>query len=318
MSHYPVTVAAGAEDAELAVEAVSTLLAPFNEDREVAQTYIDETQDWHWYNPQAAWDWHQIGGRFSAALPLRAAVDARDLINPEPHWDEDPGKCSAFADGARIRALDFERKRSSAAEQGGQHWDEYASVIAGTPQHRAWSEFAARVQEAEDAAPKSWKDMVEEAYETARYEVPFAEADPGPGAVRRQRYDAIVGAELDKVRKAFQASLSYTSAQARDDYAAQPRIAAIRAHYRGFWTASPEDVFDHLSRDEFVQRQRLHAIPGFATLTHEGRWLAPGRMGWFGLSTDTDESQQTYLREANEYLEGLDGAMWLLVIDCHI
>lgn len=214
-----------------------------------------------------------------------------------------------------MRALNLERKREADAEQGALHWDEYARVVAGTPQHRPWTEFTARIQEAEAAAPTSRTQLVEEAYDTARHAVPFTEADPGPDSTQRRRYEDILDQELDKARTAFDTSLSYTREQARNDYATQPRIAAIRAHYRGFSLTGPEDIFDHLSRDEFVQRQWLHAIPSFATLTHDSRWLAPGRMGWFGMSTDTDESQQTYLHKANDYL---DDAMWLVVVDCHI
>lgn len=43
MSHYPVTIAAGAEDAALAAEAVTALLAPFDENLKVAQHYDAET-----------------------------------------------------------------------------------------------------------------------------------------------------------------------------------------------------------------------------------------------------------------------------------
>ncbi|GAA2783001.1 hypothetical protein [Saccharopolyspora taberi] len=319
MSHYSVTVAAGAEDAELAAEAVTMLLTPFDENLMVAQEYDEETQDWHWYNPQAAWDWYQIGGRFSADLPLRAGADSADVLTGERSWtNRDRDLDPTCVDGARIRALDLERKRAAAAEQGGRDWDEYAHVVAGTPQHRPWAEFITRVAEAEAAAPKSWTQLVEQAYDEARRAVSFVEASVGADSPRRRRYDALVRQELDKARAAFQASLSYTLDQARDDYAAQPRIAAIRAHYQGFWLEGPEDIFDHLSRDEFVQRQRLHAIPGFATLTHDARWLAPGRMGWFGMSNDTDESQRAYLDEANDYLDGLDDEMWLVVVDCHI
>ncbi|WP_034271069.1 hypothetical protein [Haloechinothrix halophila] len=88
--------------------------------------------------------------------------------------------------------------------------------------------------------------------------------------------------------------------------------------YRRFFFGGPEDIFDHLDRDEYVQQCRDQAIPGWATLTHDGRWLSPGRMGWFGMSDEDPQSQADYLTEANAYLDSLSGDMWLVTVDCHI
>lgn len=41
-------------------------------------------------------------------------------------------------------------------------------------------------------------------------------------------------------------------------------------------------------------------------------------MGWFGMSNETDESEQDYLVAANRIIEGLPADAWLTMVDCHI
>jgi hypothetical protein len=79
-----------------------------------------------------------------------------------------------------------------------------------------------------------------------------------------------------------------------------------------------EDTFDHLTRDEYVQQQRDRAVPGYATVRADGRWMAPGRMGWFGMSDDDPDSYAYYVREANKYLDSLPQDAFLVALDCHI
>jgi hypothetical protein len=325
MSHFSVTVAVAAEDAEQATEGINALLSPFNEGLFVAQR-IDEGGDVYWHNPRAQWDWYQIGGRWSGDLPLRTDAPAADILTGKRSWtneDEpvDPTRC----DGGRIRALDLARERDEAAAKAGTDWDEYAGVVRGTPQHLPWSMFSDRVEQAVKSAPRPKSELEREALERVLADFDLADMDAADALqksnpTRFQDFLERSTKELQAVDAQWQASV-YTLEKAQAEYAAQPRIAALRNHApykkRGlFW--DPEDIFDHLSRDEFVALQRAKAIPGFATLTHDGRWLQQGEMGWFGLSTKTDESVNAYVTDANAYLDGLAPDMWLAIVDCHI
>lgn len=69
------------------------------------------------------------------------------------------------------------------------------------------------------------------------------------------------------------------------------------------------DVIDILP-DDFVT---------YAAVTPDGVWHAPGDMGWFGCSTDTesewDEWQRTYKKR---YLDTADPNWHIFIVDCHI
>ena len=69
------------------------------------------------------------------------------------------------------------------------------------------------------------------------------------------------------------------------------------------------DVIDTLP-DDFVT---------YAVVTPDGLWHAPGEMGWFGCSTDTDlewdEWQRNYKKR---YLDTADPNWHIFIVDCHI
>jgi hypothetical protein len=325
MSHFTVTVALPADVEINEIDAALTeALAPFDEERRIEQ--FEEDGETYWRNPQAHWDWWSIGGRWRGRFLTLAGADRDDIVCGTPSWTNekepaDPAKC----DGGRIRALDIEAARATAAAAGERDWNRYAMVIDGTPQHIPWSDFAARLEVAQDNAPKDWdachRDAVAEVYAELGITKQEADAilegatdDPLYVALERRLPEAV-----DAARETYWGSVAYNWDQARADYAAQPRIRALRTSeaYKK-WFDGPEDIFDHLTRDEYIEQCRNKAIPGFATLTHDGRWLAEGEMGWFGADNSTPATTATYLAEVNKYLDSLESDMWLINIDCHI
>lgn len=107
-----------------------------------------------------------------------------------------------------------------------------------------------------------------------------------------------------------------TIERAREEYGSQPRIAALRKNRDfGIW-ADNEDYA--CGRKLFIERARARAVPGYAVLTADGRWLTPGDMGWFGMSRATEGSRIGYWEIANAYIEALPDDAWLVSVDCHI
>lgn len=105
---------------------------------------------------------------------------------------------------------------------------------------------------------------------------------------------------------------------AREAYRAQPRVQKAQAtKLDDGWGQCVIDEF--LSdRDEYVAEARRGAVPGYALVTLEGQWLAPGRMGWFGMSSDGAGERGAYRVAANRYLDDLKGDRLVVALDCHI
>ncbi|MDA3644362.1 hypothetical protein LZ318_30880 [Saccharopolyspora indica] len=312
MLHYPVTVAVGATSLEVAAQAVLTLMAPLHLDIEAAQQYDSETGDYHWWNPRGTWNGCEFGGRWAATLRVRGNADPRDVI---------PGQLSpanlhrplvaGFATGGRIRALDLNGQRDDTAELARVQWEDFQRIVAGTPAPRPWSEFAARAKDAE-AAAEPWLPIREQILEAClRWR--------NTTGASNEEYGRRVHTELEAAAARWEASLTYSMRQAARDYHDQPRITALNAHasFSGFPLTDPELVFGETSRENYLVQRRLEAIPGSATLTHDGRWLCSGPLDDHGLPTGTAQERHDYLAEANDYIDGLSEDMWLVVMDCH-
>ncbi|HEX6681530.1 MAG TPA: hypothetical protein VF062_01960, partial [Candidatus Limnocylindrales bacterium] len=105
--------------------------------------------------------------------------------------------------------------------------------------------------------------------------------------------------------------------QAREGYNRQPLVVAARKAFEEMFGPCPVDEFLP-PREEYVASKRRGAVPGYALVTLEREWVAPGRMGWFGMSSDGPGEREGYHVAVNQYLGQVDAATVLVVLDCHI
>lgn len=101
------------------------------------------------------------------------------------------------------------------------------------------------------------------------------------------------------------------------EYSSQPRVQKLQGTKFDFFST---DAVVHFSvtEDAYAERARQSAVPGYALLTTEGQWMAPGTMGWFGMSSDDQGSRDEYYRAANAYIDELPDDTWLILVDAHI
>lgn len=106
--------------------------------------------------------------------------------------------------------------------------------------------------------------------------------------------------------------------RARSEYGAQPLVHAFREESSHRWLF--EDPINRFSgdREDYVQTARDGAVPGYALLDLEGHWVAPGEMGWFGMSSDDDDTRSAYRKRVNEYIDALDPDTLVVLVDAHI
>lgn len=109
----------------------------------------------------------------------------------------------------------------------------------------------------------------------------------------------------------------YTAQQARDEYHSQPMVQAIKGSALDFPLDDAIEEFD-CSRNVYVERARAQAVPGYAHVTLDGKWVAPGEMGWWGMHSDSQQDRLGYLEVANAYFGTLDSQVWMICVDCHI
>ena len=107
--------------------------------------------------------------------------------------------------------------------------------------------------------------------------------------------------------------------EARDTYRNQEANKRVREAGRQNTDLIWIDLDDYMiPREVFEEHVRDAAVPTYALLTKEGEWKDPGKMGWFGMSAETDESKIDFQKGYMAYLETLDPIDVLVCVDCHI
>lgn len=100
---------------------------------------------------------------------------------------------------------------------------------------------------------------------------------------------------------------------AREHYQGQDVVKALRKVFSNPF----HDIDQYLTpRDQFIQKERDKATVLYAVVK-DGKWIAKGEMGWFGMSDDK-VSQDEWNRMFNEMLDALPDDTPITVVDCHI
>lgn len=113
-----------------------------------------------------------------------------------------------------------------------------------------------------------------------------------------------------------------TISAARNLYNDQAAIKAAREQQIVGYSGCPVEEYA-AGRDVVIERAALSAVPGYALIDLEGKWVAPGRMGWFGMSTENPDEKADYQRAVNRYLDpdinlDLDPDTFVVLVDCHV
>lgn len=233
----------------------------------------DQAYTWSTYNPNAKWDWYQIGGRWSGYFPIVpdfTAEAARLLIHGKRSWtnqDETPDPWAV--DGGPKGLLDLEHLRNKKGLEAQVEYDEYHALVEGLPEALPFRVFSEDAQ----AAAALTNNRAEQ---TAIWD------------------------------------------RARELYNEQERVRAAKNSERFKWSFGCLIEQFSVSREFYVEKARNEAVPGFALLTTTGEWVAPGEMGWFGMSTNSEEDTAMFKAKANGYIDGLSDDTLLIAVDLHI
>ena len=102
-------------------------------------------------NPQAKWDWWQIGGRWTGYFRVRPAwIGDENLINGEPDAMTDANTDRERCDGGPKRMLDFAAMRDWAEVDEGAKWKDFRAIADKHPDTKSWAWHLARVHDDSD------------------------------------------------------------------------------------------------------------------------------------------------------------------------
>ena len=107
--------------------------------------------------------------------------------------------------------------------------------------------------------------------------------------------------------------------RAREVFRTQPRVQAVQGVLDKWdWdVAEYIEALETATVDAAIRREALARVLGRALLTAEG-WMEKGQMGWFGMGTETADSEDAFHDRAWNFLQELPDDWYLTVVDCHI
>lgn len=101
------------------------------------------------------------------------------------------------------------------------------------------------------------------------------------------------------------------------EYWNHPAIKAMSDQHLFGFMQLPEEVFSSMDEQTEVERAKAGAIPGYATLTIDG-WLSPGKMDWWGMSSDTPMTKGHYWEAANAAIDRAAEDDFIVYLDAHV
>jgi hypothetical protein len=288
---------------------LDSALAPFDENREVEPYKAYEKED-----PRDYWGVSFL--REKAGLnPDEASLTWAQIAEAHnTHWDDSPPMLIDEAGRAYTMTTSNPDGYWDYWRVGGR-WGGYFTYLADDPRllkpSRDWGSPDLIMPNTCDGGPKALLDiagMRGRAADKAREDHAkwLVAVDGTPEALPWSTFATQVGE-----------CPGYTIDQAREEYRSQPRMAALQGTSYGAMWDCPIEAYQKPTA-VFVELARAKAVPGYALVTLDGKWMAPGRMGWFGMSTDTPNHQVGYYETANAYIEALPDDACLVAVDCHV
>ena len=70
------------------------------------------------------------------------------------------------------------------------------------------------------------------------------------------------------------------------------------------------------NKSEYVKSMMTFST--YAVLTADGEWLAPGKVGFFGMSDADASTEGAWERNFTRLIDTADKDMYITIVDCHI
>jgi hypothetical protein len=241
----------------------------------------------YWENPNAKWDWYQIGGRWSGFFKMKegwtGGVEERSWTNRDTESEDDQ------ASQVLREGVDLDGMRDEAAIKAGETYDSFVAY--------------AEANDIDCSAFIPWLYFMD-AVQRIRDEL-TATFDEGAGMDYREHF-APANEALDIARTAFHD---------------QPCVKAFnteeaREQFGYFWDTTPAEIIN-TPREDYVQEARDQVGVPYAML-YKGEWLSKGDMGWFGITTGENMTDAEWARRVSELYDAMPGDTLLTLVDCHI
>jgi len=248
-------------------------------------------------NPNAKWDWYQIGGRWSGFLPVKQTAEGvntggfgeRSWSNEnEPHEDE-------TADYCQVKDLNIAKMEADVLKSVDEFWKDYNDWLTIKDlSHKEILEKYSTPGKEETDETRRWRDLSIWFHDrllrmgVCKCVKPREPMNNPDGTPMMEEYEEFMPTENGEKK--------------------------LRCKFS-------EPVFEYapLNKNDLYSKYRWHFEFGtFAVLDDEG-WKEKGEMGWWGISSDSTEDREDWSKSYfQSFIANEDPETTLVVVDCHI
>lgn len=98
----------------------------------------------------------------------------------------------------------------------------------------------------------------------------------------------------------------------------------LRTNAEKFWDSNPQGInrlFSGITekdtRESYVSRESNFST--YAVITPDGEWHSKGEMGWFGISSESEDEANSWTHSFyDKFIKDSDPELELVIVDCHI
>jgi hypothetical protein len=247
-------------------------------------------------NPNAKWDWYQIGGRWSGLLPVKQTPEgksaggfgARSWCNEaEPYQDE-------TADYCKVKDLNIAKMEADVLKSIDEFWKDYNDwlTIKDLSHKELLEKYGGKPDKEETDETRRWRDL------SFWFHDRLMRMGVGKCVKPREPLNNPDG----------------TPVMEEDNNPFDKGEKKLRQ----VWS---DPVFEYapLTKDELYSTYRWYfEFSTFAVLDDEG-WKEKGEMGWWGMSSDSTEDREEWSKSYfQSVIANEDPETTLVVVDCHI
>lgn len=270
---------------------------------EVAKEYHSYRKDsktgkyGYYKNPNAKWDWYQIGGRWSGFLPVKTTAEgknaggfgARSWCNEkEPYEDE-------TADFCKVKDLNIAKMEADILKEIDSFWKDYQDwlTIKDLSHKELLDKYGSKPGQEETEDSRRWRDL------------------------SFWFHDRLMRMGVGKCVKPREPMTNPDGTPMMEEDR-HPFNKDEKPALRQKWS-DPVFEYSPLAKDELYSTYRWYFEFGtFAVLDDEG-WKEKGEMGWWGISSDSTEDRESWSKSYFQtFIANEDPETTLVVVDCHI
>ncbi len=300
---------------------LKTRQRPYSEEYGNIQKFAKEYYGYHendgaygyYHNPDAKWDWFQVGGRWTGYFKLKPVILLQDKTSIMTEFGFGIGEFDSLVHLYQVNPVKFQTIVSKYNGKEKEITDAIERYLAPVlPEHKVGGSGVFG-----NKPKKGWADScrMRDIDIEGMYEESMKEAAETYDKLEEVTEGLVLPPTWESVRESYSEE---DIDKAREEYRNIPYNKAINKANLNPWDSEAAEYYfiNDGGRERFIENAKCKSIVPFAVLM-DGEWHEKGEMGWFGM-TMNEKSVYDWVAKFTELWESLPEGTLVTAVDAHI